>query len=304
MADECIVAVDVSPQEVDAGGQFSLTVIVSGLRQDLKRPHVVVCDGDGDVLTSADLRPEESGALTSGEIIIAAPRTVGPYAWRVKVLATAKAGAARELAAADVRFAVVPHTLDLNVWDVPAVVVAGRKLKFQAGIRCWSACAMGGQILRVADVQGRQLAAGKFGDERWPETEAIYAAEVELAAPAAVGQYDWEITAAACNLDLPHAPARQQMAIRVVNPPDCVVTVEVRDRETKAPLSNARVVLNPYRATTDADGIARVPVAKGQYDLLVARGKYTPVSMPINVRSDLFTSAELETEPPRSSPDE
>lgn len=159
-------------------------------------------------------------------------------------------------------------------------------------------------MLSVADAQGRRLGAGKFGDERWPETEAIYAAEIELTAPAAVGQYDWEITAAACNLDLPHAAARQQMAIRVVNPPDCVVTVEVRDRETKAPLSNARVVLSPYRATTDADGIARVPVAKGQYDLLVARGKYKPVSMPVNVRSDLFTSAELETEPPRSSPDE
>lgn len=293
----CTLAVDVAQQAVDAGGRLSLTVRATGLGADLIRPLVILRDGDGVERTRAGLARDDTGGHTSGEIIVAAPRAVGHYLWRAVVVASGSAGASCEHATADVRFAVVPHTLDFTMWGMPRLLIAGRSIRLQAGIKCSGGCAMGGQTLSIRDAQDRLVAQTEFTDERWPETEAIYAAEIELRAPAVVGEYNWAITAAAPTLDLPHAPATQQMSVTVVAAPDCVVTIVVRDRETEAPLDAARVTLGPYAATTAADGLATIPVAKGPYDLQVARKGYKPFAKPITVRSEVYATAALEAEP-------
>lgn len=292
-----ILSVAVQPGEVDAGCRLSLTVHAHGLRAE-PPPTIAVVDGDGAERTRAVLVRHDNGVLTTGQIIIAAPRTTGRHVWRAIALVPDAAGTLREEAAADVRFTVVPHTLDLDVWDLPPVVVAGRPIRVRAGIKCSGECAMGGQTLSVADAQGRLLASTAFTDERWPETEPIYAAEVAVAAPAALGRHAWQITATADSLDLPHATASQQLIVTVVARPDCEVTVEVRDRETQAPLAGASVGLDPYQGTTNADGIATVPVAKGQYELLVDRRGYKPFATRLNVRAEIYTMAVLEAEPP------
>jgi hypothetical protein len=58
------------------------------------------------------------------------------------------------------------------------------------------------------------------------------------------------------------------------SPPDHVVTVEVIDKDSKTPLSNAFVTLLPsggfpYRNRTDDAGVARVSVPKGAYKLYI-----------------------------------
>ncbi len=99
-------------------------------------------------------------------------------------------------------------------------------------------------------------------------------------------------------------PARSRLAVRVVSPPDCEVTVEAVDREKQTPIEGASVVMHPYRATTDENGIAKLKVTKGQYDILVSGSKYVPVSIPAEVTADMATRAELDVEPPWESPDE
>ena len=94
------------------------------------------------------------------------------------------------------------------------------------------------------------------------------------------------------------------MAIKVVSPPDCEVTVEAVDREKQTPIKGARVVMHPYRAMTDENGIAKVKVTKGQYDILVSASKYVPVSIPVEVTADMVTRAELDVDPPWEPPDE
>ena len=94
------------------------------------------------------------------------------------------------------------------------------------------------------------------------------------------------------------------MLVRVVNPPDCEVTIQAIDREKQIPIKGARVVMHPYRASTDENGIAKVKVTKGRYDVLVSGSKYVPVSTTVEVTADMITRAELDEEPPWVSPDE
>jgi hypothetical protein len=62
--------------------------------------------------------------------------------------------------------------------------------------------------------------------------------------------------------------------------------------------------MHPYRALTDENGVARVKVTKGQYDILVSASKYLPVSTTVDVTADMVTRAELDADHPWESPDE
>jgi hypothetical protein len=82
------------------------------------------------------------------------------------------------------------------------------------------------------------------------------------------------------------------------------MTVRAVDREQQTPIAGARVVMHPYRAVTDDNGIARVRVARGQYDILVSGSRYLPACTSVEVTADVMTSAELDADRPWASPDE
>ena len=103
---------------------------------------------------------------------------------------------------------------------------------------------------------------------------------------------------------LPHAPGSFPLIVRVVTSPDCEVTVRAVDREEQTPIKGARVVMHPYRAVTDDNGIAKVRVARGQYDILVSGSQYLPACASVEVTADMITSAELDADQPWTSPDE
>ena len=65
----------------------------------------------------------------------------------------------------------------------------------------------------------------------------------------------------------------------------------------QAPLSGARVVMHPYRAVTDEQGVAKVRVAKGTYKLFVSQTRYVTFGLPVEVDRDMTTRAELSIEP-------
>jgi len=197
-----------------------------------------------------------------------------------------------------------PHAVQLTVWDVPAAAEAGERFAVSVGARCSAGCDLGGRELSLFDQEGSPAGTVKLGHAIWPGTEALYFAEVEARAPLEAGSHQWEAKIAGWDAERPHAPGSFPLIVRVVSSPDCEVTVRAVDREKQIPIKGARVVMHPYRAVTDDNGIARVRVARGQYDILVSGSQYLPACASVEVTADMITSAELDADQPWESPDE
>jgi hypothetical protein len=305
MTDRHVCTVEVSPDEVDAGADITLKIRVESPRTDeLRGSRVSIRNHEGTELALAELEPSDDDAYESNDIVLAAPGVVGEYLYRAIIVAPDKDGTLHERTSAEVRFAVRPHTAELNVWDVPSAIVAGERFKFTVGVRCSAGCNLAGRGLTIVDGNGSQVGAAHLGHNIVPGTDAIYCADVEAEAPATAGGHRWEIKTAAWDSELPHKAASATMAVRVVRPPDCEVTVETVDRENQCPIKGATVVMHPYRATTDEKGVAKIKVTKGRYDILVSGSKYVPVRILAEVTADMATRAELEMDSPWESPDE
>jgi len=301
----CTCTVEVSPDEADAGTDITLKVRVaySG-KGSLRNPRVSVRDGEGAELAQAEFVEAEDDDYVSEDIVVAAPRSAGEYVFRAVVLVPDKDGALQELASSDANVVVKAHEAVLNVWDTPSAIVAGSRFKFMAGVRCSAGCCLAGQGLAIFDQQGAQIGGAKLGPEVWPETDALYFVEVEAEAPASTGAHQWDVRTTAWDCDLPHDAGATVVPLRVVAAPDCEVTIEAVDREKQSPISGARVVMHPYRATTDENGIARVQVTKGRYEIFVSAAKYVSIATSAEVTADMVTRAELEADAPWVNPDE
>jgi len=303
--EHCTCTVEVSPDEADAGTDITLKVqaAYSG-KGSLRAPRVSIRDREGAELAQAELAKGDDDAYVSEDIVVAAPRSAGEHLYRAVVLAAGKDGALQEQASSEVRFVVKAHEAALNVWDTPSTVVAGSRFKFMVGARCSAACCLAGHGLAVFDQQGAQVGEAKLGSEIWPETEALYVAEVEAEAPPVAGAHQWEVRTAAWDCELPHEAGAVAVSLRVVAVPDCEVTIAAVDKEQQTPIKGARVVMHPYRAVTDENGVAKVKVVKGQYDILVSASKYVPVATTVEIAADMVTRTELDVDPTWESEDE
>ena len=194
--EHCTCTVEVSPDEVDAGTDITLKIQVTCSRKDgLRGSRVSIRNHEDNELAQAELKKSDGEAYELNDIVLAAPRVMGEHVYRAVVVAADKDGALHEQASTEVRFVVKPHAAQLNVWDVPSAIVAGGRFKFTVGVRCSAGCSLAGHGLGVFDQQGSQVGATKLGGEIWPETDALYVAEVEGEAPLAAGAYQWEVGA-------------------------------------------------------------------------------------------------------------
>lgn len=196
-----------------------------------------------------------------------------------------------------------PHAAELTVWGVPSAPVVGGRMHFMVGARCSAGCDLGGSELGIYDQQGVCIDTAKLGHEVWPGTEALYVAEVQISAPV-VGSHQWEVKAATWVTETLHVAGSFSVVVRVVTAPDCEVTVTAVDRESQAPIAGACVVMHPYRAMTDENGIATIRVAKGDYDILVSGRGHLPICNSVEVTAKLTTRVELDAERPWVGPDE
>jgi hypothetical protein len=305
---QCTCTVAVTPDEPDAGTDITLNVqLAYSGEDDLRAPRVSIRNGEGAELAQAALTEtddDESDGYASDDIIVAAPASAGEHIYRAVVLAPDKDGALQELASCDVRFVVKAHESALNVWDTPSAVETGSRFKFMVGVRCSAGCRLAGQGLGVFDQQGSQIGTARLGSETWPETDALYVAEVEAEAPSSAGAHQWEVRTAAWDCELPHEAGAVTVSLRVVAPPDYEVTIEAFDRDKQTPIKGAHVTMHPYRATTDESGSARVKVTKGHYEIFVSAAKYVSIATSADVTADMVTRAELEGDSPWVSPEE
>jgi hypothetical protein len=189
------------------------------------------------------------------------------------------------------------HITQVVAWDVPSAIVGGERFRITAGIKCSSGCPLTHGHVAVYDHDGAHVATAALPGHLWPGTSGLYVAEIELHAPAGDGLYTWSVRGPQSDAGIQHAEGSVGFGVRVVNRPDCLVTVEAVDQESQAPLPGARVVMHPYQALTDVRGVATVRVGKGAYRLFVAQSRYLTFALPVDVGGDMTTRVELSAEP-------
>ncbi len=151
----------------------------------------------------------------------------------------------------------------------------------------------------IRDHEGRVVASRRVGSEPAPGTAALFHAEAELTAPALEGLFEWQVFAPAIDgegEEIGHDEASAGFSVRVVAPPECVLTVVAVERETGAPIHAAKVVAHPFRALTDERGVAQLRLPKGPYRLFVTGRDYFPFRYDGEADGNSMITAALESD--------
>jgi hypothetical protein len=290
-----------TPAEVRGSAQMALKAKVScSSACDLWGQAVRVIAEDGMVVNETVLTSFDGTANETDEFVVTAPFEPGEYTWTVVFPAQEKGGLPHEESSAPFSFIVTSHATSVEAWDVPSLIALGDEFKIKVGAKCSSGCVLGGQKIEVCDHEGAEVATATLGDDPLPDTTAQYWAEVELKAPDIEARHKWTVKFPQPDLEIPHEEASCPFTFVTARHPDHVVTVEVVDKDTKTPTANAHVRLRPrvyrgstYLAHTGEDGVARLNVPRGVYQLYVWGEEYEKMVPSVNVESDLTVEAEL-----------
>ena len=293
-----ICAVEVSPVEVDAEAELTVTARVSCPHGcDLSGQSISIRARDDTELARAELTERDGEACVAGALVLRAPIETGEHTYWAVLAAQQKDGVLHDETSTEFSFTAKPHATSVNVWGLPSAIAAGERFSLKVGVKCSSGCRLTGRPLSIFDQEGAQVRAASLLDEIWPGTSALYFAEVEAQAPRTTGDHQWRVRIPGSDSGVPHAAGSFDFAIKVVSPPDHEVTVEAFDGEKQTPIEGVHVLLHPYRAVTDANGVAKLKVAKGSYKLYVSGFNYIAHESTLTVAADLTTRAELAVEP-------
>ena len=286
--------VEVSPSEVDAGGDMTLKGKVScSPAGDLRGKTLLIMDQDGALAESMELTEFEGETNETSEFVVKAPVKPGAYTWLAVCPAYVTSGISCEETSAPFSFTVKPHSTRVVVWDAPSTIECGEKFSIKLGVKCSSDCRSEGWAVEILDQDGNKRATATLSGEPWPGTTALCYTEVDLSAPDTAGLYTWEAKAPVDGLDIPHAECSARFGVRVVPPPECLLTVVAIDMESQTPVKGAKVVVHPYKAFTDERGVAEVRVPAGEYRLFVSGKNYFPFRSDGKVKTDVTIRAEL-----------
>jgi hypothetical protein len=294
------IATEISPEEVFAGGEVTLTVSVTCEHGcDLSGLVVELADETGAAIAPpVELARIEEGVNYSAPVVLRVPTTVGVQHVIATFAAQEKAGERHEEAKSSASYVVKPHTISLIAWDVPSAVPAGDSFRISLGLKCTAnACRLAGERFEVRDHLGTVQATGTLADEPRRGTVAVYPAGVELVAPGSAGQYRWEVVVGDFGREMPHAGGSTSFGLRVVDAPEVTVEIEVLERSSQRPVPGAQVSLHPFRAVTDDRGVARIAVTKGEYQLFVSGFNFVTQREALEVTADRRLRFELEVEP-------
>jgi hypothetical protein len=144
------------------------------------------------------------------------------------------------------------------------------------------------------------VASGTLGETPWPGTGALFWTKIEVRAPSHPGTAALLARFDATPLHEPHRDAIMEFHVAVVAKPEHTLTVEVT--AGGAPIEEACVRLGPYRAVTNASGVAQVKMAKGAYDLFVWKAGYDTPAKSVRIETDTTLPIEV-WELPEEDPD-
>jgi hypothetical protein len=262
-------------------------------------------DATGNLVAEmAMAAPVDDGTAFVADTVVKAPRRAGTSTWHARLAVHESDGVAYPEATLAFDVETKAHPVYLNVWDLPACATPGERITFKVGVKCGAGCACSGHTVAVFDEDGNRIAMAETGDRPQEGTEAVYAALFEADAPERNGAFRWHASLLDREGDLPHAPASVPCPIRVVPEPEVTLTVEAIAEDTGEAVRGARVVMHPYRAQTDASGIARIEAARGVYSVVVSMSKYDPMSKQIQLEGDIHERVTLVREAPEFNPDD
>jgi hypothetical protein len=296
-----ICAVAVSPREVDAGAELTVTIRAScPAGCDLGRQRVSIRSDCDTELAHAEATAFNGGGDVTSAVVLRAPLDVGEHIYRAVLAAHEEDGVLHEETSTEFSFATKAHAASVNVWGLPSAIAAAERFRLKVGIKCSAGCKLTGRQLSVFDHEGARVGIGRLLDDVWPGTSALYFAEIEAQAPLAPGEYKWQAKTPEWDSGVPqgapHAAGSFTFRVNVVDPPDYEVTVVAFDTEKQAPVEGAHVLLHPYRSRTDATGVAKVKVVRGRYRLCVSGLNYIPYENEVDVAGDVTTRVELTVE--------
>jgi hypothetical protein len=203
-----------------------------------------------------------------------------------------------------VRPHVTPHVTLVVVWDTPSAVECGAAFHVKVGVKCAVECGAAVRRVEIRDEHGRSLASGAVGDVPWTGTSGLHFADVELRAPESPGLHAWEACVAevvdvvdvATGGRTTHGAANARFQVRAVPAPECLLKVIAVDARSGTPIPAAKVVVHPYRAITDASGVAEIRVPKGPYRLFVSGRDRFPFRRDGEIGADVTIRAELDVD--------
>jgi hypothetical protein len=274
------------PERPEAGAEMEIRVApADGAGAAPEGAVAVVRDADGQDIATAPLQKNPDDGAIRAVLRLAAPDAIGDHRWSVSLQ-----DAGGEIAAGVLTFAVGAHAVRPSVWNLPPAITAGERFGFTVGLACAAGCAAAGWGFVLEDQDGRVLQSAMAGPEPLPGTAGVHGARIDVVAPSEAGRHVWRLRPVQTGGDGLHAPVAVDVHLNVVRRPDRVIRVRARDAASGAPVARARVVAHPFRAMTDADGLAELAVPAGAYRLFVSGPPYFPF------RAEIDTGPEVPVE--------
>lgn len=295
----CDIEVFSANSEVDAGTELNLKGSVTcSDGSDRLGESIVILNQESEPVGNLELVDFDGETNGTTELALPVPAEPGDYTWSAVLPSPGPGTVTFDEAKVDFMFTVKPHSARIEVWDVPPAIVGGEDFSIKVGVKCSAACSQAGREIEIFDQENRRLATATLGDQPWRGTKALYFAEVVLTAPRTEGRVSWEVRSAGSDMDtaLPHDSGTRTFGSNIVGRPEYQVTVEAVDRKKQTPIRGMHVLLHPFRAFTDENGVAKLVVPKGDYSLLVSGFRYFPHRKSITVSEDVEVKAEVDWE--------
>lgn len=189
---------------------------------------------------------------------------------------------------------VQPHATSMAVWDVPFQIVLGTPFNIKVGVKCADECKLIGSVVEIYDHTSKRVATRSLREAPWQAVNTLYWTEVELQAPPAEGPFTWTAKVSDFKSEAAHSEALHSFALRTVQAPEHTVTVRVTDKLNNTPIKKAQVILHPFTGLTDENGVAKIGVTVGEYNLWIPKiAKFDTFRTTVKVDADIVVQAEL-----------
>ena len=283
------------PEATCAGSRLTIRIEVNcDPPADLSGQQLRLEVGGGEPDAEALLQDSAEGSAYEAEISLTAPPSEGEHEL-ILYMPEFDNGRTRcpELRHSFV-ITVVAHEIMPVIWGIPPAITTGEDFLARIGARCGAECATNGWIVRVRDHNGQLLAECETGNTVWKDTEGLYYAELSLTAPEAEGLFEWEACVEAKGCALPHKTGHRRFGLRTTARPDAILRVVAIDHEAGTALEGIKVVVHPFSALTDLEGVAEISLPGGQYRVFVSGKGYSTYYADCTIEGSETLRVELE----------
>jgi len=288
--------VEVTPSPVPAGTTFSLKAIVAtSLPLDLTGRPVAVLDAAGEERGQLVLEARDGGVYESAEAYFEAPLELGEQRWtaRLEVSGEREEEPPALRLEEPVVFTVVAHKTSVSFIKTPPVATIGGTAQAVLGVKCLCGCGLAGLRLAVRNEETGEALSATLGPDPWPGTQGVYYAALDLPAGSAPTIATWVASVELEGLAAPHEGPTATVKLRCEPAPEHTLRVEVTDQKKGTPVKGATVMVHPFRARTDENGVALLGVPSGEHALYVSGYQYFPFRDTVRVDGDATIKVSL-----------